>query len=140
MKKTQMISTICRMCPQGCGLEVTLKNGRPVSLKGAKDHPYSKGWLCVKGRAALDLLHSPNRLSSPLIRKEGKLVSVKWEEALDFCAKRLHRLRDLYGPQSLAIYQGEGIGHHPDLRWCNQTGYRQHEPSDYLGRKSHCIQ
>jgi anaerobic selenocysteine-containing dehydrogenase len=111
MTKTQMISTICRMCPQGCGLEVTLENGNPVSLKGAKGHPYSKGWLCAKGRAALDLFHSPNRLSSPLIRKEGKLVSVEWEEALDFCAKRLHRLRDLYGPHSLAIYQGEGIGH-----------------------------
>ncbi len=106
-----MISTICRMCPQGCGLEVTLENGTPVSLKGSKDHPYSKGWLCPKGRAALDLFHSPHRLSSPLIRKEGELGSVEWEEALNFSAERLQRLRDLYGPQSLAIYQGEGIGH-----------------------------
>lgn len=106
-----MISTICRMCPQGCGLEVTVENGIPVSLKGSKDHPYSKGWLCAKGRAALDLFHSPHRLSSPLIRKKGKLVSVEWEEALDFIGERLHRLRDLYGPQSLAIYQGEGVGH-----------------------------
>jgi anaerobic selenocysteine-containing dehydrogenase len=111
MKNAQMISTLCRMCPQGCGLEVTVENGIPVSLKGSKDHPYSKGWLCAKGRAALDLFHSPHRLSSPLIRKEGKLVSVEWEEALDFVAERLHRLRDLYGSQSLAIYQGEGIGH-----------------------------
>jgi len=111
MKNPQMISTICRMCPQGCGLEVTVENGIPVSLKGSKDHPYSKGWLCAKGRAALDLFHSPHRLSSPLIRKQGKLVSVEWEEALDFSSERLHRLRDLYGPQSLAIYQGEGIGH-----------------------------
>ncbi len=106
-----MISTICRMCPQGCGLEVAVENGIPVSLKGSKDHPYSKGWLCAKGRAALDLFHSPHRFSSPLIRKEGKLVSVEWEQALDFSAERLHRLRDLHGPQSLAIYQGEGIGH-----------------------------
>lgn len=106
-----MISTICRMCPQGCGLQVTVENGIPVSLKGSKNHPYSKGWLCPKGMAALDLFHSPQRLSSPLIRKEGKLISVEWEEALDFCAERLHRLRDLYGPYSLAIYQGEGIGH-----------------------------
>jgi anaerobic selenocysteine-containing dehydrogenase len=111
MKNAQMISTICRMCPQGCGLRVTVENGIPVSLKGSKDHPYSKGWLCPKGRAALDLFHSPQRLSSPLIRKEGELVSVEWEEALNFSAEKLHRLKDLYGPQSLAIYQGEGIGH-----------------------------
>jgi len=99
------------MCPQGCGLEVTVENGKPVSLKGAKNHPYSKGWLCAKGSAALDLFHSPCRLSSPLIRKHGKLVSVNWEEAFEFSAVRLHRLRELYGPQCLAIYQGEGIGH-----------------------------
>jgi anaerobic selenocysteine-containing dehydrogenase len=111
MKNTQVVSTICRMCPQGCGLEVTVEHGIPVSLKGSKDHPYSKGWLCPKGKAALDLFHSQHRLSSPLIRKQGKLVSVEWEEALDFIAERLHRLRDLYGPQSLAIYQGEGVGH-----------------------------
>ncbi|MGW8179816.1 MAG: hypothetical protein ACWGQW_13810, partial [bacterium] len=77
MKNAKMVSTICRMCPQGCGLKVTVENGIPVSLKGSKDHPYSKGWLCAKGRAALDLFHSPHRLSSPLIRKEGKLVSVE---------------------------------------------------------------
>ncbi len=111
MKNAHTISTICRMCPQGCGLEVTVENGNPVSLKGSKDHPYSKGWLCAKGKAALDLFHSPHRLSSPLIRKEGELVSVEWDEALEFSSERLHRLRDLYGPQSLAIYQGEGIGH-----------------------------
>jgi anaerobic selenocysteine-containing dehydrogenase len=61
--------------------------------------------------AALELFHSPHRLSSPLLRKEGKLVTVEWEEALDFSAEKLHRLKDVYGPQSLAIYQGEGIGH-----------------------------
>jgi anaerobic selenocysteine-containing dehydrogenase len=99
------------MCPQGCGLEVTVKAGKPVELKGSREHPYNKGWLCTKGRAALDLFNSPQRLSSPLIRKEEELVPVEWEEALDFSAERLQGLKDLYGPQSLAIYQGEGIGH-----------------------------
>jgi anaerobic selenocysteine-containing dehydrogenase len=111
MKNIQIVSTICRMCPQGCGLEVTVDNGIPVSLKGSKDHPYSQGWLCPKGRAALDLFHSPHRLSSPLIRKGGKLISAEWDEALDYSSERLHLLRDMYGPQALAIYQGEGIGH-----------------------------
>ncbi len=99
------------MCNQGCGLEVTVEGGKPVKLQGAKKHPYNKGWLCAKGKAALDFFHSPNRLSFPLIRRGGRLVSVGWEEALNFASERLHLLRNQYGPQSLAIYQGEGTGH-----------------------------
>ena len=85
---------------------VTVENGRPVKVQGSKTHPYNKGWLCAKGKASLDFLYSPQRLSSPLMKKDGDFVVVEWEEALDFAAKKLQNLRDRYGPQSLAIYQG----------------------------------
>jgi anaerobic selenocysteine-containing dehydrogenase len=111
MKGSKNMFTLCRMCDQGCGLEVSIEDGQPVRIQGSKRHPYNKGWLCTKGRAGLDFFHSPQRLSSPMIRREGDLVSVEWEEALDFAAERLGRLRDRYGPESLAIYRGEGIGH-----------------------------
>ena len=111
MKNGQKISTICRMCNQGCGLEVTVEDGQPVRLQGSRKHPYNKGWLCAKGRASLDLFYSSHRLSSPLIRTEGRLVPAEWEKALGFTAEKLHWLRDEYGPQSLVIYQGEGTGH-----------------------------
>ena len=49
------ITTLCRMCEQGCGLEVSLgPDGRPVRVKGDKNHPYSRGWLCVKGLAEVE--------------------------------------------------------------------------------------
>jgi anaerobic selenocysteine-containing dehydrogenase len=101
------------MCEQGCGLEVSLgPDGRPVRVQGDKRHPYSRGWLCVKGLAALDFLYSPRRLSAPLIRGEDGLHrKASWEEALAFAAHELHRIRETYGPQSLAIYHGEGVGH-----------------------------
>ena len=111
MTKAQNIPTICRMCEQGCGMVVTVQNGRPVRVQGSKKHPYNKGWLCAKGRASLDFFYSPQRLSSPLMKKNGALVAVEWEEALDFAAKKLQGLKDRYGPQSLAIYHGEGTGH-----------------------------
>jgi formate dehydrogenase (coenzyme F420) alpha subunit len=111
MTKAQNIPTICRMCEQGCGMLVTVENGRPVKVQGSKSHPYNKGWLCAKGRASLDFFYSHQRLSSPLLRKNGEFVPVEWEEALNFAAKKLHALRDRYGPQSLAIYHGEGTGH-----------------------------
>ncbi|MCK4788731.1 MAG: molybdopterin-dependent oxidoreductase [Desulfobacteraceae bacterium] len=111
MKRTKNIFTLCRMCDQGCGLEVTVEDGQPVRIQGSRNHPYNKGWLCAKGRAGLDFFYSPQRLSSPLIRREGELVPVEWEEALDFAAERLGRMRDQYGPESVAIYRGEGTGH-----------------------------
>jgi anaerobic selenocysteine-containing dehydrogenase len=87
MKKIATISTICRMCDHGCGIEVGVAEGQPVSLKGTWQHPYNKGWLCAKGRAALDFFHHPHGLTTPLIKKEGKFVPVDWNQALDIAAK-----------------------------------------------------
>ena len=111
MKKTETISTICRMCDHGCGIEVGVAEGQPVSLKGAAEHPYNKGWLCAKGRAALDFFNHPQRLATPLIKQDGKFVPVNWNRSLDIAAETLNRLKDRYGPESLAIYHGEGVGH-----------------------------
>ncbi|MGD9235889.1 MAG: molybdopterin-dependent oxidoreductase [Desulfobacterales bacterium] len=107
----QTVTTLCKMCDHGCGLEVMVRDGRPEALKGSTAHPFNRGWLCAKGRAALDLFYSPNRLSSPLIRKGNKLVPSGWEEAFTFIAEKLFWLQDKYGPQTLAIYHGEGVGH-----------------------------
>ncbi len=110
--RERTITTLCRMCEQGCGLEVTLGPNGPLRVRGDRHHPYSRGWLCVKGLAALDFLSSPRRLTTPLIRQEdGRLRRASWEEALDRTARELHRIREAYGPQSLAIYHGEGVGH-----------------------------
>lgn len=99
------------MCDHGCGIDVTVVNGDPVRLKGAKTHPFNKGWLCVKGHAALDFFRSSQRLTSPLIRKDGVLKEAGWDEALSLAAENLNRLKDRYGAESLAIYYGEGVGH-----------------------------
>jgi len=111
VKNSPNISTLCRMCEQGCGIDVTVKEGRPVKVRGSKEHPYNKGWLCAKGRAALDFFHSSQRITSPLIRREGSLVPCQWDEAFAFASEKLHGLRDQYGPQCLALYHGEGTGH-----------------------------
>ncbi|MFZ7112065.1 MAG: molybdopterin-containing oxidoreductase family protein [Desulfatiglandales bacterium] len=111
MGKRHTVPTLCRMCDHGCGLDVTVSQDGPETLKGSKAHPFNKGWLCAKGRASLDLFSSPERLSTPLVRKGGALVPATWEEALGYVGERLHRLKDEYGAESLAVYHGEGIGH-----------------------------
>ena len=99
------------MCDHGCGIDVTVTGGRPEAVKGSKTHPFNRGWLCAKGRSALDLFYSPHRLTTPLIRKKDKLVASGWDEAFSVIAKKLHRLKEQYGPETLAIYHGEGVGH-----------------------------
>jgi formate dehydrogenase (coenzyme F420) alpha subunit len=106
------VTTLCRMCEQGCGMDVTLGPEGPIRVRGDKGHPYSRGWLCIKGMSALDFFSSPRRLTTPLIRGEDGLHrQASWEEALSVTARELHRIRETYGPQSLAIYHGEGVGH-----------------------------
>lgn len=133
----EVIHTLCRMCPQGCGLEVTVKNGKPVALKGAKTHPVNKGWLCPKGKAALDLFYSPNRLKSPLIRSNGSHVPVSWDEALKFSSEKLQSLKDQYGPQSLAIYHGEGVGHQ-ELKYYMKRFANVYGTPNFMGVGSLC--
>jgi len=99
------------MCDHGCGIEVGVAEGQPVTVRGAKEHPFNKGWLCAKGRAALDFFHHPQRLATPLIKQGGKFIPVDWNRSLDIAAETLNRLKDRYGPESLAIYHGEGVGH-----------------------------
>jgi anaerobic selenocysteine-containing dehydrogenase len=111
MENTRNVTTLCRMCPQNCGIEVTVEDGQPIGLKGSKNHPFNKGWLCAKGLAGLDLFRSPQRLTSPYVRKNGKLEPTDWDEALNVVAGELNRLKETYGPESVAFYYGEGAGH-----------------------------
>jgi len=99
------------MCDHGCGMEVTVEDGRPLAVRGNPKHPFNKGWLCAKGRRALDLFYSPRRLTAPLILSRGRLVPATWKEALDLVAERLLSLRERYGAEALAVYHGEGVGH-----------------------------
>jgi len=90
---------------------VTVENEKPVAVEGSRKHPFNQGWLCAKGRAALEFFSSPSRLKSPMIRKGSGFEEASWEDALAYASEKMRRLRETCGPQSLAIYYGEGVGH-----------------------------
>jgi len=84
--------TVCPLCSLGCALEVDLKNGRIVSSRPQEDAPVNGGQACVKGRFVVrDTVHAPKRILRPMVRRQGKLVEVGWDEALDFVALRLKK-------------------------------------------------
>jgi len=109
--KTRQVNTLCRMCDHGCGMVVTVTNGIPSAVEGSRKHPFNKGWLCAKGRAALDFFNSPSRLKTPMIRKDSGFVEASWDEALALASEKMSWLKKVHGPQSLALYYGEGVGH-----------------------------
>lgn len=107
----RVVRPLCRICDAACGVEVHIRDGRIVAVKGDKAHPTSQGALCVKGRGAAEIVHSPDRLTSPLLREgprgEGDWKEISWDQALDICASRLSELKQAYGPECLAVFRGQ---------------------------------
>jgi len=99
----QDILTTCCFCGCGCGLYLHVENGRVTGTQPSRHHPVSRNNLCVKGWHIHEFIHDPNRLTTPLLRKDGKLTAVSWEEALDYTAQKLLALGDRYGGKALAV-------------------------------------
>jgi anaerobic selenocysteine-containing dehydrogenase len=88
-----------------------MEDGRVISVEGLSDHPVNKGRLCSKGYSAVDLLYSEDRVKAPMVKKEKAWSQVSWDEALSYVASRLKAISFNYGPESLAVYCGEALGH-----------------------------
>ncbi len=93
MPPTSETATICPYCGCGCGLVLGTRNGRIVSVRGNRKSPVNEGSLCVKGRFGLDFVGSPERLTTPLIRRNGKFEKASWDEALDLVAGKFKQYR-----------------------------------------------
>lgn len=99
----QDILTTCVYCGCGCGVYLREDQGRVIGATASRNHPVSRNNLCVKGWHLHEFIHSSERLTEPLMRKDGALVPVTWEEALDYTAQQLTRIRDTHGSQALGV-------------------------------------
>src|SRR5579871_2102215 len=79
----------CKICTNQCGVVFEVANNEIVRIKGDFDHPLSKGYTCPKGRAIGKLHHHPDAITQPMMRRDGELVPVSWDECLDDLAMRL---------------------------------------------------
>jgi anaerobic selenocysteine-containing dehydrogenase len=99
-------------CPDSCGWEATVVDGRAVRLRGNPDHPFSRGELCPKVNRFLERVYSPERVLHPLRRVgakgEGRFERVSWDEALAEIARRLHGVIDRHGGE--AVYGWNSAG------------------------------
>ena len=87
----EFVTTVCPFCGVGCVMDVGVASGHIVRVRGTRGDTPNNGQLCVKGRFGLDFVESPERLKTPLIRKNGELVAASWEEALSLIVDRFSR-------------------------------------------------
>jgi anaerobic selenocysteine-containing dehydrogenase len=109
----KIIKTVCNLCGlSGCGMEITMLDGRITEIKGDKDHPESHGVLCPKGLAMKDIFYSPDRLKYPLKRVgwrgEGKWEQITWDQAMDIMAEKLQQVKKTHGPEAVWFHKGSG--------------------------------
>lgn len=104
------LKTLCnRDCPDVCAIVATVEDdGRVSRIQGDKDHPITRGFLCERTNRYLERQYSPQRLTTPLIRRGGALEPATWDEALDVVAERLVAIRRESGPAAIFHYRSAG--------------------------------
>ncbi len=98
----QTTRTICTYCGVGCNLEVSTSNGEIMSIQAPYDAEVNQGHTCLKGRYAFKFYDHPDRLRSPLIKKDGAFEPVSWKEAYDHIAEQLTDIKEAHGADAIA--------------------------------------
>jgi anaerobic selenocysteine-containing dehydrogenase len=101
----------CPLCEATCGLRITLDEDRVTDVRGDREDVFSHGFICPKGATLGDLDQDPDRLSGPLIRRDGELVPASWEEAFAEVERGLAKVRAEYGDNAVALYFGNPTAH-----------------------------
>ena len=97
------VNTTCGYCSVGCGMQLGVREGKVVSVRGNPTHPVNRGKLCPKGLAEHYAIEAEGRAVYPLLRKENVLSRVSWDEALGTMAERFRAVRQKFGPQSVGV-------------------------------------
>ncbi|MCL7427753.1 molybdopterin oxidoreductase family protein [Streptomyces sp. YS415] len=97
---------ICPLCEATCGLTLTVEGSRITAARGDRDDVFSKGFICPKGASFGAVDGDPDRLTGPLVRKDGVLREATWEEAFDAVAAGIRSVVERYGPHSVGIVLG----------------------------------
>ena len=102
----------CPLCEALCGLQISAEDGRAVAIRGDAVDPFSRGHICPKGNAILDLESDPDRLRRPLRRRGSDFEEIGWEQALSEAGERLATVQRAHGADALAAYVGNPNVHH----------------------------
>lgn len=97
------VKTTCGYCSVGCGMEIGVKDGRAVAVKGDAAHPVNTGMLCPKGLSEHLTLDSENRAKYPLLKVDGRFQRIPWARALSTMAERFRKVQEEDGPGAVGV-------------------------------------
>ena len=107
----KFVTTTCPYCGSGCSFNLVVKDGKIVDTQPCQRGPVNEGKLCPKGVFGFEFINSPDRLTTPLVRKNGELVPASWDEALAVIAENFAK----YQPDEFAVISS--------ARCCNEDNY-----------------
>jgi anaerobic selenocysteine-containing dehydrogenase len=110
IRGVQTVRSFCRVCTSVCGILVEVDGDDVIAVHGDRDHPFSHGYTCPKGRALPQIHHHPDRLERPQMRVDGTLRDTTWDACLDDLGERLRDIIDRHGPAAVGINFGTGVG------------------------------
>jgi len=114
----QTVRSICFECHSRCGVILEVKDSKLIGVKGDPDHPTATLYL-PKGRAAMEIIYHPERITKPLIKAGGKdstrFEEASWDKALDIIAENLMKAKDKWGAESVVFGTGTTRGMAPYL-------------------------
>ncbi|MEU1574671.1 molybdopterin oxidoreductase family protein [Streptomyces collinus] len=97
---------ICPLCEATCGLTLTIEGTRVTHARGDRDDVFSQGFICPKGASFGAVDSDPDRLRTPLVRRDGELREATWEEAFDAVAAGIRPVVERHGPHSVGVVLG----------------------------------
>jgi assimilatory nitrate reductase catalytic subunit len=97
------VSTTCGYCSVGCGMEVGVRQGKAVAVRGNANHPVNRGKLCPKGLSEHHTLSAPGRALYPMLKRDGQFTRVSWDQALDTFIERVTTTQERYGKESFGV-------------------------------------
>ena len=111
MAATETRYRTCPLCEATCGLAIDVSDGEVVKIRGDEQDVFSRGFLCPKAHGLKALHEDPDRLRTPLVRRDGELVPASWDEAFEEIDRRLSPLIEQHGRDAVAVYVGNPNAH-----------------------------
>ena len=102
-KPDKWVFSTCGYCGVGCGLYIGVKNGKAVYTKGNPKHFVNQGTLCPKGLSEHQIVNSPERIQTPLIKKDGALIESTWDETYTKVADEFKRIAKTHGQKAVGV-------------------------------------
>ena len=107
--RTKKTKTVCTFCGVGCSFEIWTKDREILKIQPVSEAPANAISTCVKGKFGWDFVNSEERITTPLIRKNGEFVEASWEEALDLVASKFKAIKEQNGKDSIGVISSSKI-------------------------------